>query len=700
MVAGKSKNALFAALVAALLIALSAPMASAGVPPGAPTGLKAGLPSSSNGGCVKLTWRVASPGSLSGYKVYRSTDAGAGFAAVYEDATDTLLNDMQFVDTGLKDDSRYYYRVTVLGKDGAESRPSNTVSAVPKASGEKAGAGYGKQIIISIADQRVYFLENNVLIKSHLVSTGTYDHPTPIGTFSIGYHEYCAISVKYGGVYMYYWMYFAPDTGMHALPYDPKSGTWTSASCLGTRASHGCVRQALQDAKWAYDWTPNGTRLDVIAQHFTYTPPPPPYTGGHASQGISSLSKDWYFAEGYTAPNFNEFICMMNPLSTTATVQATYMKPDGSVAAASYSVPAFSRSTINLKDVPGLQSTEVSVRLSSDIDISAERSQYFWEYKGKDGGTDSAGVSLPGKTWYLAEGYTGGDFDEYVLMQNPGPMPASVHIEFMTPDGSTVDRYYNMNPTSRMSVHVDDMPELSQTDVSCKITSDQDIVVERSQYFNYYGREDGNASAAVKAPGKTWYLAEGYTGGEFDEYVLIQNPNELACTATVTFMCTDGFNLVKSYNLLPKSRFTIHVDDIPELASRELSTKVVASRDVIVERAEYFVSYGRTGGSDAPGVQAPANYWYLAEGFTGGDFDTFVLIMNPNSTAVNVDVNYLLPGGGIKAANYNIGPNSRYTIHVDSIEGLTNTEFSTALTGSKPVICERAMYFRIPRALE
>ncbi|MBN2167920.1 MAG: hypothetical protein JW738_01640, partial [Actinobacteria bacterium] len=68
-----------------------------------------------------------------------------------------------------------------------------------------------------------------------------------------------------------------------------------------------------------------------------------------------------------------------------------------------------------------------------------------------------------------------------------------------------------------------------------------------------------------------------------------------------------------------------------------------------------------------------------------------------NDEATSIDVNFLQPSGAIAAKQYEIGPNSRFTIHVDAVEGLTNAEFSTAITGSNPVICERAMYFSIPR---
>lgn len=704
MVLARSIRGSIAVLVAVLFIALMVPAALAGGP-AAPTGLVAGLPTSSSGGCVQLDWNVSRPSEVAGYKVYRSSRSDGGFKVVKSDSAYTKLEVMQWVDSGLDPGASYYYRVTILDGKGRESAPSNTVKAVSSPRETAAGAsttgGAGeKRIIISVYDQRLYAFEGNVMVKTHLVSTGTASHPTPYGVFGIYDHQYCAISVKYGGVYMYYWMGFAPDIGMHALPYDPKSGTWTSSDCLGHQASHGCVRQALGDAQWMYNWAPNGTRVDVIPQHFEYTPPPPPPppdTGGHSTAGISKLSQDWFFAEGCTTWNFNEYICMMNPTDQTAHVSAAFMRPDGSVASASVNIDPLSRSTLNIADVGGLEDVEVSAQLHSDQPIAAERSMYFHDYYGKNGGTDSAGVTAPGKEWHLAEGYTGGEFDEYVLIQNPNAVEVNAHVEYMKPDGSTYDFDCTLKPTSRKSLHVDDIPELASTEVSTTVTCDQAVVVERAQYFNYYGRDDGTANAGVAEPALNWYLAEGYTGGEFDEYVLIQNPRDNATRTTVTFMRSDGLNVKKMYNLLPRSRFTIHVDEIPELESAEVSTRVEADTPVIVERSEYFNSYGRTGGADASGVSEPQRYWYLAEGYTGGEYDTFVLIMNPNDTPARVDVNYLMPNSNIKAASYEVAPNSRYTIHVDGIEGLTNTEFSTALTGDKPIVCERAMYFRIQR---
>jgi len=689
--------------LAVLVVMMAVPAWAAAGNSLAPKNLKVAPPASSAGESLKLTWDVEEFSALSGYRIFRSANPDSGFSLAFEDTVDAAgSGPMQYFDVGLEPGTTYYYRVALTGRDGTQGGSAVARAKLPAR--KRGSAAYvGKRIVISTADQTIYFLENEVLVKSHLCSTGVGSHPTPYGVFKVEYHDPAAVSVKYGNVVLYWWMGFAPDTGMHTIPYDPKTGEYYGGDSLGSPASHGCVRQSKADAKWAYDWAPNGTRIDVIGWHFEYTPTPPPppqppsITGGHASQGITTPALKWYLAEGCTSGSFDEYVLMMNPNPDAATVNASYMKPDGSVIGGSYNVPRFSRYTVHVDDISGLENTEVSTTLESDRPIVAERSMYF-DYNGKLGGSDSVGVTAPAKKWYLAEGYTGGDFDEFVLVQNPGEVDGSVHVVYMRSDGQNFMRDYGIKAHSRLSLHVDDVPELANAEVSTWVTGTQPVIVERAQYFNYNGRDDGNASVGVTQPSKTWYIAEGYTGGQFDEYVLIMNPGDSQAFAHVTFMRKDGKDFAMDYTLKPHSRYTIHVDEIPEVSNGDVSTLVEADTPVIAERAMYFDFYGIPGGSDAPGVPEPGKYWYLAEGCTIGQYDTYVLIMNPNDKQVSVDVNYLVEGGDIKVAGYTLEPRSRYTVHVDTIPGMENVSFSTTLTGSEPIICERAMYFSIPRS--
>ena len=109
-------------------------------------------------------------------------------------------------------------------------------------------------------------------------------------------------------------------------------------------------------------------------------------------------------------------------------------------------------------------------------------------------------LTEPSFTWYLAEGYTGGSFDEWVLLMNPNSSQASVTVEYFTPGGTNNQTLnYFLDPNSRFTIHVDEIPGLESTDVSVKVTSDVPIIAERAMYWDAGGAHwaDGHVSVGV-----------------------------------------------------------------------------------------------------------------------------------------------------------------------------------------------------------
>ncbi|MBK5093408.1 MAG: SpoIID/LytB domain-containing protein [Actinobacteria bacterium] len=396
------------------------------------------------------------------------------------------------------------------------------------------------------------------------------------------------------------------------------------------------------------------------------------------------------------AMNFDEYLLVLNPNPESTLVTFTFMRPDGGTSNQIIDVAANSRYTLKVNDY--VQFQEVSTRIVSDKPVVAERAMYF-NYRGFSGGSASAGVPDTAAKWYFAEGYTGGAFDTYILVENPEMDTANVRFTFMVPGGGTVERTATAAPCSRMTVHVDEIPGLENTDVSTMVesTNGVGIVADRSMYFNYMGCDDGNSEAGVAATATAWYLAEGYTGGRFDTYVLVQNPGSETASVEATFMREDGANIVKTYELAPHSRYTIPADRVEGLDNAGFSTRVASLNGVgiIAERSMYFDYNGISGGHDGRGVTEPSSDWYFAEGYTGGRFDTWLLIMNPDPQPADVRVTFTRPDGSAVEKDYTIKPNSRFTIQVDAVEGLSDAEASMrvkSLNGVK-VIAERAMYF-------
>ena len=189
-------------------------------------------------------------------------------------------------------------------------------------------------------------------------------------------------------------------------------------------------------------------------------------------------------------------------------------------------------------------------------------------------------------------------------------------------------------------------------------------------------------------------------------------PGGDADTVRVRYLRPSGAPLVKDYVLPASSRTNIWVntESFPGLGLALASTDVSAvlqsldATPIIVERALYLTSQGRlfNAGHESAGITAPARQWFMAEGSTGRYFDLFVLIANPNDTAADVRLTYLLTDGRTFTRTLTAPPNSRSNVWVDveTFDGgatfpLADVAVSTTVESENgvPVIVERSLWW-------
>ncbi len=668
-----------------------AAMAS-GEPPLPPQDFRAADRPDDNGGKVDLAWADSPSPGIAAYRVYRSQHPGGPYSLLSERITASGVNYLGYVDTYLTDGATYYYMVTAVDGQGRESAPSPELSAVPSSQVFEAAVAIKKSMVISIADQKLYCLENGRLVHMLLVSTGAGGTPTPTGNFRILYHDQAHPVPKYPGCVCYYWMGFFEDYAIHAWP--TYNGVQSNYEGLGYPASHGCVRLDPTQAHIPYYWAPDGTPLSIIPGPFV--PPHPPIQGGTASKGTPEAATEWYFAEGYTGEGFDEYILIQNPNHEGAIAELDYLKPDGSVHSQGYLLGANTRTTVLVDAVPGMEATDVSVRLESTLPVVAERAMYF-NYRGKTGGHVSLGVNAPAEQWYFAEGCTAGGFDEYILVLNPEAADAVVALDYLKPDGSVATREIRVKANSRHTVAVDDAPGMESTDISVRLRSDLPVVAERSMYFGYHGVDGGHVSTGSTEPSAQWYFAEGYTAGSFDEYILILNPETTDAYVTLDYLKPDG-SVTSQYIVVgANSRATVAVDEAPGMDGTDVSVYIRADRPVMAERAMYFGYPECPGGHVQTGYTETGNLFLMAEGYTSPYFDTYLMVMNPGDTELNVAFSFRKPDGQLVMWPMKVGPHSRGTLKVNSIPYLTDSEFSIKVDTDGPAVVERAMYFNFPR---
>jgi hypothetical protein len=234
------------------------------------------------------------------------------------------------------------------------------------------------------------------------------------------------------------------------------------------------------------------------------------WTGGHCVMGASSLANEYFFAEGYTGPGFEQWLCIQNPNEAPITVDADYQlgQGQGDPVERTYEVPARGRETVYVPSGdrgvgPGV---DVSVRLSCSELFLAERPMYF-NYSGMGGHAWTGGHCVIGATesaeeWFFAEGYTGDNFEEWLCIQNPGPTNAQVTITYYREGGTPIYKDpFTVPANTRSTIYVNGPngagPNLS---ISASVAASKPVIVERPMYFSFGGVWPGGHDVLGYAP--------------------------------------------------------------------------------------------------------------------------------------------------------------------------------------------------------
>ena len=422
-----------------------------------------------------------------------------------------------------------------------------------------------------------------------------------------------------------------------------------------------------------------------------------------------------YLAEGSTGAFFDDRIALFNPGLDLATVVLRFQRDAGAEIQQVMAIPSRSRATVNPETIAGLENAAFATVIESNQSVVVDRTM-TWDGTGFGSHAETS-IEQPATTWYLAEGSTAGNFDLFYLLQNPNAVPAQVTITFLRPSGAPLTKAYTVNPRSRRTINIDSETgftgrpaterSLQSTDVSAKIVTDgPPILVERAMYMTVGGRvfAAGHDSAGVTAPQTSWFLAEGSTGTFFDLFILLANPTATPTTVQITYLLSNGTQVVRPYGLAAQSRRTIYVDAEPGLANVATSA-IVRSLDpavpILVERSMWWPDGNWTEAHNSAGAVVTSPTWALADGEVGGTFanQTFVLVANTSAFTAQVRVTAFFEDQGPPlVGTYNIQANSRFNVDYSNTIA-QGRRFSVLVEGlpASPsqvpqLVVERAMY--------
>lgn len=428
-----------------------------------------------------------------------------------------------------------------------------------------------------------------------------------------------------------------------------------------------------------------GDKTNMLVDGFTVTEP-------------AALST-WYLAEGSNAWGFSTYITLENPNNKEVPARLTYMDPSpesgsGVVGTQDVMLPPLSQTTVSSMTQIGAVDFSTKVDSLSGDTIAVDRTM-FWTGDGAPSpeGHSSIGTNALSKTWYLPEGSSNWGFETWILVQNPGSATANVTLTYMKEGSGAKAISRKVAPHSRATYSM--ASDIGGADASIEVTSDVEVVAERSVYRN--NRREGSCSIGASGPDRDYFLAEGTTAWGFTTYVLVQNPNDSVTNVTVTYMTPDGPVEQAPFEMPANSRKTIRVNGVNEVSNTDLSTLVSADKPIVAERAMYWGAQTALGEAmhDSIGLDSAHMAFMLPDGQTGAGRDTYTLVQNPNPGAARVRVTYFLQGGGTPVSfTDEIPPASRrtYSMADKGINGRASVQVES-LDGARPVIVERSMYW-------
>jgi hypothetical protein len=309
------------------------------------------------------------------------------------------------------------------------------------------------------------------------------------------------------------------------------------------------------------------------------------------------------------------------------------------------------------------------------------------------------GASASATTWYLAEGYTGSGFREYLTILNPNTSAATVDVRFLPQSGRPV-RDVRLPVAAHANLLVDVGHYMPLQSTSAIVTADKAIVVERSTRFGQDGR-GATDTVASTTPSTVWLFAQGNTAATLQTFLSVLNPspaNPAQVTATI-YDATGRTAGSRTIVVAPLRRGTIKVNDILSPSGHPVSgagVVVTANVPVVAERAQYegpdnlrkvwagTAVFGRNGG---------ALTWLFTGAARANGIVTVLTVFNTSLSTARVNATIYEANGRQAHQLLILTPNSSGTIPVSRMPGLVAGPFSVILhsQNGQPSMAELAI---------
>jgi hypothetical protein len=373
---------------------------------------------------------------------------------------------------------------------------------------------------------------------------------------------------------------------------------------------------------------------------------------------------------------------------------------DGVARQQRFAVPA--RSTLEVDALAGLKSGFVSALVESQgAALVVEQLTVH-----RAGNAVASCASTPSGTWFLADGFTGADSIDQIVVTNPSLDSAILDVSFVTAIGERNPQSLKGLVVPPESVRVFDLAGLDARNeviaaVAVRATVGR-VVVGRSQHYLGRGRLGYTMSLAASATSTRWFFADGEKSASVNEEYVIYNPS--ATDQQLTFILADdqGVAIDPVTVTAPGRRVTKFAPSglsalldgrysaiISATSSVDQSASVGASAGefVVIERVTTRQEEKSTASAVLLGAPSASRAWVATSDVAIGVADA-LRVFNPGSLPATFRVSYLGPAGDVSITGYEevlLAPGASASV----LLGPETASTAVSVTSNEPIVVQR-----------
>lgn len=377
---------------------------------------------------------------------------------------------------------------------------------------------------------------------------------------------------------------------------------------------------------------------------------------------------------------------------------------DGVARQQRFAVPA--RSTLEVDALAGVKSGFVSALVESQGAALVVEQQTLH----RAGNAVATCASTPSGTWFLADGFTGADSVDQIVVTNPSLDSAILDVSFVTAIGERNPQSLKGVVVPPESVRVFDVAGLDARNeviaaVAVRATVGR-VVVGRSQHYLGRGRLGYTMSLAASATSNRWFFADGEKAANVNEEFVIYNPS--ATDQQLTFIFADdqgaaidpvtvtapGRRVTKfapsGLSALPDGRYSAIISatsSVDQSASAGSGSDANSDESVVIERVTTRQQNKSTASTVLLGTSSASRAWVATSGAAIGVTDA-LRVFNPGSLPATFRVSYLGPAGDLSITGYEevlLEPGASASV----LLGPETASTAVSVTSNEPIVVQR-----------